>query len=65
MISERTLSRVLESSFFFALLFSTLLTWYTMVLQEHFVIYTDPELVPEPTDFFAEIITYVHDIWTH
>ena len=62
--SEEKKSRFLMEFFALALLASLLLTWYTIIVRKDFVVFTDKETVPEPTDFFAAIPDILSQLWT-
>jgi hypothetical protein len=32
-----------------------LVAWFTLVIKKDYVVFTDPETVPAPTDFFATL----------
>lgn len=50
----------------FAIAFAVCLavTWFTIVWQDRYVVFTDPDTVPEPTDFFAGIPALLKELWT-
>jgi hypothetical protein len=50
--------------FFSALCVSLFITFFTIVIQQQFVVFTDEESVPEGVDFFATIPEYMQRLWT-
>lgn len=53
--SEDKRLRLLMEFFIIVFFFSLAVTWYTMIVKKDFVVFTDPETVPEQTDFFAAL----------
>jgi len=50
-------SKVLLILFFLAIGVSIGLTYYHTIFREDYIIFTDPETVPEASDFLAYIVT--------
>lgn len=46
-------SRIFFTLFFLIIGASILYTYYYIVLHKHYVVFTDPETIPEPTDVIA------------
>ena len=63
--SDEEKSRLLLALFAIAFVASVIVIWYSMVISKNYIIYTDEESVPEPTDFFAEVPEMVIQLWTN
>ncbi len=50
---------------FFCLAFLTCLMaiWFTMIVKKDFIVFTDPEAVPEASDFLAKLPDHFQQIW--
>lgn len=57
-------SRLQFELFALAFLVSIGIMWFTVIWQKNYVVFTDPESVPEPTDFLAELPAYIEELWT-
>lgn len=49
-------SRVQFELFFLAFIVCLVVTWFTIIAKNEYVVFTDPETVPSSTDFFAGFI---------
>lgn len=48
-------SKIFLSVFFLAIIYSIALTYYHTVILQDYVVFTDPNEVPDPTDFVANL----------
>jgi len=58
-ITSRLLIEFLSLAFLVCLGFIA----YTMLVEKDFVVFTDPETIPEPIDFFANISQTLKELW--
>lgn len=56
-IGIRRNSQIFFALFFLAMCVSIGFTYYRIVVQEDFAVFTDPETVPNPADFFAYLVS--------
>lgn len=50
-------SKILFALFFLAMILSIGFVYYHSIVLEDYVVYTDPDAVPDAADFFAYLIT--------
>ena len=56
MEKKKTLDKILSWLFVFLFILSFVSTYYVMVVQKDFLIYTEADSVPDPSDFILTII---------
>lgn len=55
--NDNLVNRVFFSVFFVAMFLSIGLTYYHTIAREDYVIFTDPETVPDPSDVVAYVVS--------
>lgn len=59
---EEGASHLLALFFVLAFLASIIMTWHVMLVKRDFAIFTDPDTIPEPTDFFQKLPEFLKNL---